>query len=103
MATMTKGYSVLVSSKDMAREDRTGEFVDYVSLFEGEIATLDEAKAFALDLLNKARAEDTGSDCYLGAFIDSLELREDGQPVELWAIDETTDNGFVAWKAGEGR
>ena len=97
------GYSVLVSSKDYAREDREGEFVDYVSLLEAEFATLDEATAVAFDVLHKARAEDTGSDCYLGAFIDSLELREDGQPVELWAIDETTDNGFVAWKAGEGR
>ena len=54
MATMTKGYSVLVSSKDMAREDRTGEFVDYVSLFEGEIATLDEATAVAFDVLHIA-------------------------------------------------
>ena len=93
-------YSLLVSSKDFASEDRAGEEVDYVTLLESEFATLDEATAAAFDVLNKARAEDPKQDCYLGAFIDSLELREDGQPIELWTIDETEHEGFKLWKAG---
>lgn len=99
----SREYDVLVSSKDFAREDETGTEIDYVSLFDGKISGLDEAKAFALDLLHKARAEDPNERCYLGAFIDSLELREDDQPVELWAIEETENDGFVTWLAGEGQ
>lgn len=99
----TKRYSVLVNSKDFARENLTGEFVDYVNLFEGEFDSLEEAKTFALDLLSKARAEDPDSDCYLGGFIDSVEKREDGQPAELWAIDECEDGTWNVWLAGEGR